>query len=186
MALSQLGKRLGVPVLSGGGQITAANTPDGQAMTDSANAMWTSMMSGANQVWHSAGWIEGGLTMSYEKFVMDLDNCGAMLRLFEGMRVDKDTLSKASYFEVKLGQNFLSTSHTMTNFATANYDSLLPDAGPYETWLENGSKTAAERANLVWKEMLSTYEKPEMDERVDKALLEFIAERKASMPDEWY
>ncbi len=155
-------------------------------MTDSANAMWTSMMSGANQVWHSAGWIEGGLTMSYEKFVMDLDNCGAMLRLFEGMRVDKDTLSKASYFEVKLGQNFLSTSHTMTNFATANYDSLLPDAGPYETWLENGSKTAAERANLVWKEMLSTYEKPEMDERVDKALLEFIAERKASMPDEWY
>lgn len=186
MAISQLGKRLGVPTRSGGGQITAANSPDGQAMADSANAMWTTMMSGAHQVWHSAGWLEGGLTMSYEKFIMDLDNCGSMLRLFQGMRVDEDTFSKQSYKEVEPGQNFLSTSHTIANFANANYDSLLPDSGPYEAWLENGSKTAAERANSVWKEMLSNYEKPVMDESINKALLEFIAERKASMPDEWY
>jgi len=187
MALSQLGNRLGVPVRSGtGGQITAANTPDGQAMQDSANGMWATMLSGTHQVWHAAGWLEGGLTMSYEKFIMDLDNCGALLKMFQGMTVDDAAFSKESYSEVGPGQNFLSTSHTMQNFAAANYESLLPDAGSFEMWSENGNKTAAERANGRWKEMLESYEPPHLDESIDRELKAFIAERKTSMPDEWY
>ncbi|MEM7257899.1 MAG: trimethylamine methyltransferase family protein, partial [Pseudomonadota bacterium] len=129
MALSQLGRRLGVPVRSGGGQITAANSADAQAMTDSSNAMWSTLLSGAQQVWHAAGWLEGGLTMSYEKFVLDLDNCGAMLRLLQGMPVTTDTLTRESYLEAGAGENFLSTSHTMAHYATANYESILPDTG---------------------------------------------------------
>ena len=187
MALSQLAERLGVPVRSGtGGQITAANTPDGQAMQDSANGMWATMLSGTHQVWHAAGWLEGGLTMSYEKFIMDLDNCGAMLKMFQGMEVDEAAFSKESYFEAGPGQNFLSTTHTMQHFAEANYESLLPDAGPYEMWLENGSKTAAERANGCWKAMLEAYEPPHLDETINRELMAFVDERKASMPDEWY
>ena len=187
MALSQLGNRLGVPVRSGtGGQITAANTPDGQAMQDSANGMWATMLSGGHQVWHAAGWLEGGLTMSYEKFIMDLDNCGAMLKMFQGMTVDEAAFSKESYSEAGPGQNFLSTSHTMQNFASANYESLLPDAGSYEMWSENGSKTAAERANSHWKEMLEAYEAPPLDEAIDRELQAFMSEQKSSMPDEWY
>ena len=103
MALAQLGRRLGVPVRSGGGQITAANAPDGQAMQDSANAMWSTVLSGSHQVWHAAGWLEGGLTMSYEKFVMDLDNCGALLRLLQGMAVDEETLSPGKLFRGRAG-----------------------------------------------------------------------------------
>jgi trimethylamine--corrinoid protein Co-methyltransferase len=186
MALSQLGKRLGVPVRSGGGQVTASNAPDGQAMQDSANAMWATMLSGAHQVWHAAGWLEGGLTMSYEKFIMDLDNCGALLRMLQGMDVSQDAFSKESYFEVGPGQNFLSTAHTMRNYSTANFESILPDAGPYETWKENGSKSAAERANGVWKSMLADYQQPQLDDSISLALREFVADRKASMPDEWY
>jgi trimethylamine--corrinoid protein Co-methyltransferase len=187
MALSQLGERLGVPVRSGtGGQITAANSPDGQAMQDSANGMWATMLSGTHQVWHAAGWLEGGLTMSYEKFIMDLDNCGAMLKMFQGMTVDEAAFSKESYAETGPGQNFLSTTHTMQHFADANYESLLPDAGPYEMWLENGSKTAAERANGCWKAMLETYEQPPMEASISRELQAFIAEQKASKPDEWY
>ncbi len=186
MALSQLGRRLGVPVRSGGGQVTASNAPDGQAMQDSANAMWTAMMSGSHQIWHAAGWLEGGLTMSYEKFILDLDNCGAMLRLLQGIIVDDEALSKDSYLESGPGENFLSTAHTMRHFATANYESLLPDAGPFETWHEKGSQNAAQRAALVWKDMLSAYQQPQMSEETDKALIEFMAERKGAMPDAWY
>ena len=186
MALSQLGRRLGVPVRSGGGQITAANTADGQAMQDSANAMWTTIMSGAHQVWHAAGWLEGGLTMSYEKFILDLDNCGAMLRLMQGMEVSAETLSRESYLEVEPGQNFLSTTHTLNNFANANYESLLPDSGPYETWKENGSKTAEQRANAIWKSMLENYQPPALDDGIRKKLNEFVASRKSEMTDEWY
>lgn len=186
MALSQLGLRLGVPVRSGGGQITAANAPDGQAMMDSVNAMWSTVLSGTHQVWHAAGWLEGGLTMSYEKFILDLDNCGAIMRMIQGMAVGDDTLSKESYLETGPGQNFLSTGHTLTHFANANYESLLPEAGPYETWKENGSLSAAERANRVWKQMLEAYEPPELASDIKKQLKEYVASRKSNMPDEWY
>lgn len=186
MALSQLGRRLGVPVRSGGGQITAANAPDGQAMLDSANAMWATVMAGAHQVWHAAGWLEGGLTMSYEKFILDLDNCGALLRMLQGMDVNEESLSPESYYEVGPGGNFLSTSHTIRHFADANYESLLPDAGPYESWKENGSLTAAERANRRWKQMLAAYEAPSAASAIKASLEDFVASRKAEMPDQWY
>ncbi|WP_457935453.1 trimethylamine methyltransferase family protein [Mesorhizobium sp. 10J20-29] len=186
MALGQLGRRLGVPVRSGGGQITAANSADGQAMQDSASAMWATIMSGANQVWHAAGWLEGGLTMGYEKFVMDLDHCGAMLRLVAGMPVSDDTLTRESYFEAGPGINFLSTRHTMQNFATANFMPDIAEAGPYEMWVENGSRTAEQRANDRWKSMLEDYQAPPIDPAAEAALRAFIADRKCAMADEWY
>ena len=186
MTLAQLGHRLGIPVRSGGGQITAANAPDAQAMQDSVNAMWSTVLSGSHQVWHAAGWLEGGLTMSYEKFTMDLDNCGALLRMMRGMEVTEDSLSKKSYLEAKPGENFLLTSHTLKNYASANYETLLPDTGSYEAWKENGSPSAAERANLIWKDMLANYKQPAMDESIKTKLEDYVASRKAEMPDEWY
>ncbi len=186
MMISQLGRRLGVPVRSGGGQITASNAPDGQAMMDSTSAMWSTLISGSHQVWHAAGWLEGGLTMSYEKFIMDLDNCGAMMKMLQGLSVDDESLSRESYREAGPGENFLSTTHTIKHFATANYESLLPDAGPYETWTENGSLRADQRATKVYKKLLSEYSPPPIDDSINQSLIEFIDERKSAMPDEWY
>ena len=186
MALSQLGRRLGVPVRSGGGHITAANCADGQAMSDSTSAMWATVLSGAHQVWHAAGWLEGGLTMSYEKFVLDVDNCGALLRLLRGMEVSDAALSKASYTEVGPGEDFLSTSHTLAHYATAHYESLLPDTGPWEAWCDKGAETAEQRANHVWKRMLASYTAPELPEATKRELEGFVADRKAASPDEWY
>ncbi len=185
-ALAQLGRRVGVPVRSGGGQITSSNTADGQAMQDSASAMWATMMSGANQVWHAAGWLEGGLTMSYEKFVMDLDHCGMMLRMIQGIDTDAEAFGQDAYREAGPGQNFLSTQHTLRHYRTANYLSDLPEAGPYETWVENGSPTLEQRANGRWKAMLAAYEAPPIARDVDEALKDFVARRKSEMNDEWY
>ncbi len=186
LALAQLGRRLGVPIRSGGGQITSANAADGQAMQDSTNAMWASVLSGANQIWHAAGWLEGGLTMSYEKFVMDMDHCGMMLQMIRGLEVSEESLARDSYHESGPGQNFLSTSHTMQHFSTANFQSILAEAGPYETWLENGCLSAEQRANKTWKALLESYELPPIDPGVDEALLDFIQQRKSAMPDAWY
>ncbi|WP_127598653.1 trimethylamine methyltransferase family protein [Nitratireductor alexandrii] len=186
LALGQLGRRLGVPVRSGGGQITAANAPDGQAMADSASAMWATVLSGANMVWHAAGWLEGGLTMSYEKFVMDLDQCGAMLRLIRGFATDAEAMGRDAYRETGPGQNFLSTSHTLRHFRTANHQPDIPEAGPYETWVEAGRPDLAQRANRRWKDMLAAYEAPPMDPGAAEALADFVTRRKAEMPDAWY
>ncbi|MDG1737330.1 MAG: trimethylamine methyltransferase family protein [Paracoccaceae bacterium] len=186
MALSQLGRRLGVPVRSGGGQITASNSADGQAMQDSAAAMWSTLMSGGHQVWHAAGWLEGGLVMSYEKFVLDLDHCGAMLKLLQGFNVDDESFGRDAYVETGPGQNFLSTSHTLRHYTSANYEPQIIDAGPYETWAENGSLSAEQRATAKWKQMLTDYKQPEIDDGILSSLEEFVASRKAEMPDEWY
>ena len=74
----------------------------------------------------------------------------------------------------------------MQHFATANYESLLPDAGPFETWKENGSLSAEQRANVVYKSMLEQYVQPTLDSSIDEALTRFIEEKKSSMPDEWH
>ncbi|MEM7320836.1 MAG: trimethylamine methyltransferase family protein, partial [Pseudomonadota bacterium] len=186
MALSQLGRRLGVPVRSGGGQVTASNAADGQAMQDSADAMWATLLSGAHQVWHAAGWLEGGLVMSYEKFVMDLDHCGAMMTLLQGFSTEPEDFARDSYHEAGPGDNFLSTAHTLRHFATANFQPDLPEPGPFETWFENGSLTADRRAAVRWKQRLKEYRRPDMAESVRVALNEFVADRKASMPDQWH
>jgi len=186
MAISQLGHRLGVPVRSGGGQVSASNAADGQAMQDSTGAMWATLLSGTHQVWHAAGWLEGGLVMSYEKFIMDLDHCGAMLTMLQGFGVDEEAFGRDAYHETGPGENFLSTQHTKRHFASANFQSDISEAGPFETWSENGSPTTDQRATSRWKQMLADYKKPAMDENIQATLNEFVATRKASMPDEWY
>ncbi len=185
-ALGQLGRRLGVPVRTGGGQITAANCADGQAMQDSADAMWAALLSGSHQVWHAAGWLEGGLTMSYEKFVMDLDHCGAMLRFLQGIDTGAEALARDAYLETGPGANFLSTGHTLRHYADANFEPDLPEAGPYETWQEHGARTLEQRASARWKAMLAAYEPPPMEEGAREALEDYVARRKADLPDEWY
>ncbi|MER3355641.1 MAG: trimethylamine methyltransferase family protein [Hoeflea sp. D1-CHI-28] len=186
MALGQLGCRLGVPVRSGGGQITAANAPDGQAMQDSAGAMWATLLSGAHQVWHAAGWLEGGLTMSYEKFVMDLDHCGMMLRFLQGMPVNQEAFGRDAYLEAGPGQQFFSAAHTMRHFADANFMPDLPEPGVYENWIEAGSLGLERRATPHWKALLEAYEPPPMDPGITEAIEDFVNRRKADMPDAWY
>lgn len=186
LAFGQLGRRLGVPVRSGGGQVTASNAPDGQAMQESTGAMWATLLSGAHQVWHAAGWLEGGLTMSYEKFVMDLDHCGAMLKMLGGFATDAEAMGRDAYEETGPGQAFLSTAHTMRHYRTANYEPSVPEPGPYEHWVEAGAPTLAERATARWKAMLADYEAPPMETGVREALDAFVARRKRDMPDEWY
>ena len=145
MAISQLGRRLGVPVRSGGGQITASNAADGQAMQDSTSAMWSTLLSGAHLVWHSAGWLEGGLVMSYEKFIMDLDQCGAMMTVLQGFGTDEEAFGRDAYDETGPGENFLSTRHTLRHYQTANFSTLNTRSWPVRdlvrTWKSSRRST---------------------------------------------
>ncbi len=185
MAFAQLGRRLGVPVRCGG-QLTASNTADAHAMQESTSFMMAGIMAGSNFMYHAAGWLEGGLTMSYEKFVMDLDHCGMMLRMVAGLEVDEAAFARDSYFEAGPGQAFFGTGHTLANFENANYGSELPDAGPYETWLENGAPDMQQRAQVRWKQMLADYVAPDIDPAIDEELRDYIAVKKAAVPDQWY
>jgi len=184
-AIGQLARRLGLP-LRCGAHYTASKACDGQAMSESADAMNAGMLAGTNFVIHAAGWLEGGLVMSYEKFMMDLDRCAQLHHQLAGLTVDDDQLAGEAYREVGPGQAFLGCAHTLNHFATANYDSPLADTDSFEQWSEAGSLDSSQRANAQWKQALADYVTPPLDQAVDVELQAFMAERKSSTPDAWY
>ena len=185
LAIGQLCRRLDLP-LRCGGQLTAAKVCDGQAMQESADSMMAGLLAGANYILHAAGWLEGGLVMSYEKFVIDLDHCAMMAHMLQGLTIDENTLGKDAFRQSGPGGNFLSVPHTMSNYKTANYMSDMADTNSFEQWSEDGREDIEQRANKKWKEMLKNYKQPPLDPAIDQALLSFITDKKNSMPDEWY
>jgi trimethylamine--corrinoid protein Co-methyltransferase len=181
-AMAALARRLGVPFRSGG-NLCASKIPDAQAAYESAATFGPTILAGVNFVLHAAGWLEGGLAVGYEKFVMDADQCGMAAVFVNGIDMSENGQAVEAIIENGPGQHFLGTAHTLANFETAFYRSEIADNNSFEQWQEDGSLDAAQRANAIWKRMLREYEAPPLDEGIDEALGEFIAKRKASMPD---
>ncbi len=177
-----LARRLGVPFRSGG-SLTASKLPDAQAAYESASTLLPTVMGGVNFVLHAAGWMEGGLAVGYEKFMMDADQLGMMMTFGRGLDMSPNGQAIDQLCEHTPGEHFLGTAHTLANFETAFYRSTLADNSSYEQWLEDGATTTADRANAAWKESLASYEPPPLDEAIDAELLDYIGRRKAEMPD---
>jgi len=137
-------------------------------------------------VLHSAGWLEGGLVMSYEKFVMDLDQCALMHVVAAGMTLDENGFALDAFREVGPGKHFLGSAHTLRNYETAFLDADLADNNSFEQWQEAGSHDILWRATRRWRSLLAAYEPPPVDAAIDAALRDYIASRKASMPDASY
>ena len=135
---------------------------------------------------HGAGWLEGGLCSSYEKFIMDIDQLGMMEVLCKGYDLSENGQGMAALHEVGPGQHFLDCDHTRANFEKAFYRSNISDNNSFEQWEADGSLEASQRANTICKKMLEEYEMPEMETAKDEALLEFVRKRKESFPDANY
>ncbi len=183
LAIGQLARRLGVP-LRCGGNLCASKAPDAQAASESANSMWPAFLGGANFLLHSAGWLEAGLTMSYEKFVMDVDQLGAFHTLARGIELDENGFALGAFREVGPGLHYLGSAHTLANYQKAFYEFPLADNNSYEQWSAEGSLEQPQRALKRWRALLEGYAAPELDPAIDEALRDFMARRKHAMPDE--
>jgi trimethylamine--corrinoid protein Co-methyltransferase len=181
-AMAALARRLGVPFRSGGG-LCASKIADAQAAYESASTLLPTCLAGVNFVLHTAGWLEGGLAMGYEKFIMDVDQAGMMHTLLAGVDLSDNGQALDAIREVGPGKHFLGCSHTQANFESAFYRSPIADNNSYEQWESEGSQDLAQRAHTRWKKLLAEYEAPAIDPAVDEALLAYIARRKGSMPD---
>ncbi|WP_299193656.1 trimethylamine methyltransferase family protein [uncultured Erythrobacter sp.] len=177
-----LARRLGVPFRSAGG-FTASKVPDAQAAYEAANTLQQGLLAGVNFMLHTAGWLEGGLAMGYEKFVMDCDQAAMMAVYAKGVDMSENGQAMDALREVGPGQHFLGCSHTQANFKSAFYRSTIADNNSYEQWIEDGSTSAEERAEKLYKQLLAGYVAPELDPEIDARLVEFMETRKASFPD---
>lgn len=185
MVIGQLARRLNLP-LRCSGNFTTSKLPDAQAMMEGTMSMLAAIHCGANFILHSAGFLDGLLSMSYEKFMLDADLCGALHSYLDGVRIDDDQLAVEAFAEVGPGNHFFGCSHTMAHYETAFWDSGLSDNEPFEKWEAAGREDAASRANRAWKRALAEYQPPAMDIATHEALTDFVARRKAEMTDMWY
>ena len=185
LVMGQLARRLNLP-LRCSGNFSTSKLPDAQAMTQSMFSMLAAVQCGANYILHAAGFLDGLLSMSYEKFVLDTDLCGALHAYLKGLEVTEETLGFDALAEGGPGAHMFGTQHTLRHYESAYWDSGIDDYQPWESWNEQGRPDAMTRATKRWKQTLATYEAPPLDQAKDEALCDFVARRKSEMADAWY
>jgi len=178
----QLARRLGLPYRSAG-SFCGSKLPDAQAAYETANSLNMGLLSGVNFMLHGCGWLEGGLVSSFEKFVMDADQLGALHHFAKGVSVDENAQAMGAIREVGPGGHYLGCEHTQNNFKTAFWRSDLFDYKPFETWADEGERDTVALASARVEKQLNDYQQPHLDPAIDEALRAYMREKKDSMPD---
>jgi len=178
----QLARRLGLPFRSGGG-LCGSKLPDAQAAYETAHTLNAALLGGVNFMLHACGWLEGGLVSSFEKFVLDADQLGVLHHVARGVAYDENAQAMDAIREVGPGGHYLGCAHTQANFKDAFWRTNVLDYKPFETWDEEGARDSMTLAAAKVKSMLDTYEKPAIDPEIEAALVAYVENKKASMPD---
>ena len=173
----QLARHIGLPWRGSGA--TASNAPDAQSVYEFANSAWGSILGGVNMMIHAAGWLEGGLTASMEKFILDVEMLQNFAEMFIPLDCDGPDLAFEAIAAVEPGGHFFGCEHTMARYRSAFYEPLVSDWSNFGTWSEAGAKTATERANRIWKQVLEEFEPPALPGDRGDALQAFVERRTA-------
>jgi len=175
LGAGQLARRLGLPWRSGGG--SAGNCNDAQAAHETEMAAWASVLAGCTMIVHSAGWLEGGLTLSYEKLVTDMEMVQQFAEMCSMPEADDAAIAFDAIAQVEPGGHFFAAEHTMERYRTEFYEPLVADWSNFGNWTQAGSKTADERATAIWKQRLEEHVPPKRDAAVVEAINDFIDKR---------
>ena len=175
-ASGQIARHLGLPFRSS--NTTVSNCVDGQAVFESEMSLWGSIMGGANLVNHAAGWLEGGLTASFEKLILDAEMLQMMAEYLRPIEVNDDELALDAIAEVGPGGHHFGTSHTLARYESAFYSPMMSNRQNFESWEEAGSIDSTARANTIWKQLLQEYTQPDLDPAIDEALVDYVDRRK--------
>lgn len=181
-ACCQLARRYKLPVRTGG-MLNGSKIADAQAAYESMGTMIPTIMAGTNFVMHTAGWLEAGLSAGYAKFMLDVDQLASLQIFAEGPDLSDEALALEAVREVGPGGHYLGCAHTQRNFKTAFYTSTIADNNSFEQWEAEGARDANQRAADRARKLLAQYEAPPLDPGIDEALRDFIARKKAGLPD---
>jgi trimethylamine--corrinoid protein Co-methyltransferase len=182
-ASGQVARRLGLPWRSGGGTLTASQSVDYQAGYESFNTLIAAFLAGANVCWQSAGWLEGGLVTSFEKFAADCELLDLLQWQFAPLEIDEASLAFDAHVEVGQGGHFFGAQHTLERFRDCFWRPTVASTENFDRWTRNGSLDHAARASKRWKKLIGEYEQPPLDEAIEDELLEFVERRAAEVGD---
>ena len=171
----QLARHVGLPWR--GSAATASNAPDEQAVYEYLMSAWGSVLGGVNLMVHAAGWLEGGLTGSMEKFILDIEMLQIFAEIFEPLNSDPEELAYEAIASVEPGSHFFGCQHTMDRYQTAFYEPLVSDWSNFGQWTDSGARTATQRANGIWKQILQEFDAPALDQARHEELEAFIERR---------
>jgi len=177
---AQLARRYGLPFRASG-SLTNAKIPDAQAAYEAQWTMWPAILAHTNLVLHSVGWLEGGLTASYEKFIIDAECLAMFVNFLNDFTIDDDTLGLESIAEVGIGGHHFGTQHTLDRYETAFYEPGLSDRQGYEPWQASGGQDATQRANTIYKSLLENYAAPPTDDAIRDELAAYVEQRKTEL-----
>lgn len=181
---AQLARRYKLPY-RGSGSLNTAKVPDAQAAYETMWTTWPAIMAHTNFIMHAVGWLEGGLTVSFEKCIIDMESLAMFQHLLGGLEISKATLALDVMAQVQPGGNLYNTHfetpHTQERYATEFYAPFLADRDNYELWVEKGSLDTAQRANKIWKQLLEEYEPPPLDGAIEQELREFVERREREL-----
>jgi trimethylamine--corrinoid protein Co-methyltransferase len=176
LASGQIARKLKLPLRSS--NTTSANSCDAQSAYESSMSIWGAIMGHSNLVNHAAGWLEGGLTASFEKLIIDAEMLQMMAETCSPIETSAEHLALDAIGEVQPGGHHFGTEHTLARYETAFYAPILSNRQNFESWQEAGSIEAATRANTIWKQMLAEYQQPPLDPAIDEALEDYVTRRK--------
>ena len=182
LCTGQIARHFNLPVRSGGG-LTSSQVPDAQAAYEGLMTMLPTFLAGINWVMHTAGWLDGGLVASYEKFVIDMQILEVLQKEFTPLEFTEESLAFGAHEEVGHGGHFLGAAHTMERFRTCFYRPFLSSSDNYDRWMRQGAKDAASRASDIWKKKLAEYEQPPLDEAIRAELEAYVTRRRAELGD---
>lgn len=176
---AQIARFYGLPSRGGGG-LTDAHIPDIHAGVQSAIGLVTAVRAGINVILHAAG-IQGSyMAMSYEKFLIDEELCGAIRKMVSPMQVDTDTLLEDVVASVGIGGEHLSQLETLNRCHTEFFLPRLMWVREYGVWQNSGAMRADQIAAEDLKKRLQMYEKPPMDSNLEAELVRYVKKRKES------
>jgi trimethylamine--corrinoid protein Co-methyltransferase len=176
LATAQLGRRLKLPVRTSA--VNASPAVDAQATYETAFSLWAGIMSHSHLINHAAGWLEGGLTASMEKIVVDAEMLRGWAEILKPVDFSDDDLGLDAIKDIPAGGHFFGSPHTLARYEHAFYRPLLSDWSNFENWTEAGSKTATDRASELWKKLKDQYVPPPLDPAIAEAIGGYVAKRR--------
>lgn len=180
LCTGQIARHFKLPFRGGGG-LNSSQTVDAQSAYQTMMTMMPTFLSGTNWVMHTAGWLEGGLVSSYDKFILDVEILQSLMVEFTPLEFNESSLAFDAHLEVGHGGHFLGAAHTMDRFRDCFYRPFLTNSDNYERWTRLGARDTRDRAEEIWKKKLADYVMPEMDPSTLLELSDFVAERKSQL-----